>query len=232
MMGSTDFFNQEETNEGITAEEEQMLQRLQRKKQKIESRRANMIQRSSSIKKPYPMFQDPQSYQEQKDNDPINLTPIRSLPRFQSLSPESSRLSQGSVQPNSRSSPSPNPTNPIQNHQNDAINTLTAQVTSLAKIVQSLQAPQSNHVHSKEPSTIMDSQARTEIERLKQAVKSFNDPFAKDSFDNLPRISLPLNCPLDFRKYNGTTDPLRHIKTFKMEIRPYTEDRQVLAYLF
>ena len=32
MMGSIDFFNQEETNEGITAEEEQMLQRLQRKK--------------------------------------------------------------------------------------------------------------------------------------------------------------------------------------------------------
>ena len=94
MMGSTDFFNQEETNEEITAEEEQMLQRLQRKKQKIES------QRSSAIKKPYPMFQDPQSYQEQKDNDPINPTPIRLLPRFQSLSPDSSRLSQGSVQPN------------------------------------------------------------------------------------------------------------------------------------
>ena len=81
-MGSTDFFNQEETNEGITAEEEQMLQRLQKKKQKIESQKVNMIQRSSSIKKPYPVFQDPQSYQEQKDKDPINLTPIRLLPRF------------------------------------------------------------------------------------------------------------------------------------------------------
>ena len=46
MMGSINFFNQEETNEEITAEEEQMLQRLQRKKQKIESRRANMIQTS------------------------------------------------------------------------------------------------------------------------------------------------------------------------------------------
>ena len=32
MMGSTDFFNQEETNEGITAEEEKILQRLQNKK--------------------------------------------------------------------------------------------------------------------------------------------------------------------------------------------------------
>ena len=124
-----------EIEEGITAEEEQMLQRLQRKKQKIESRRANMIQRSSSIKKPYPMFQDPQSYQEQKDNDPINLTPIQLLPKFQSLSPEPSRLSQGSVQPNSRSSPLSIPTNLIQTHQDDAINTLTAQVTSLAKIV-------------------------------------------------------------------------------------------------
>ena len=90
-----------EIGEEITAEEEQMLQRLQRKKQKIESQRASMIQRSSSIKKPYTVFQDPQSYQEQKDNDPINLTPIRLLPRFQSLPPESLRLSQGSVQPNS-----------------------------------------------------------------------------------------------------------------------------------
>ena len=89
-----------EIEEEITAEEEQMLQRLQRKKQKIESQRATMIQRSSSIKKPYQVFQDPQSYQEQKDNDPINLTLIRLLPRFQSLSPESSRLSQESVQPN------------------------------------------------------------------------------------------------------------------------------------
>ena len=94
-MGSTNFFNQREMEieEEITTEEEQMLQRLQSKKQKIESRRASMIQRSSSIKKPYPMFQDPQSYQEQKDNDPINFTPIRLLPKFQSLSPESSRLS-------------------------------------------------------------------------------------------------------------------------------------------
>ena len=81
-MGSTDFFNQEETNEEITAEEEQMLQRLQSKKQKIKSRRARMIQRSSSIRKSYPVFQDPQSYQEQKDNDSINFTPIRLLPKF------------------------------------------------------------------------------------------------------------------------------------------------------
>ena len=66
MMGSTNFFNQEETNEGITTEEEQMLQRLQRKKQKIESQRASMTERSSSIKKSYPVFQDPQSYQEKK----------------------------------------------------------------------------------------------------------------------------------------------------------------------
>ena len=121
------------------------------------------------------MFQDPQSYQEQKDNDSINFTPIRLLPKFQSLSLESSRLSQRSVQPNSRSSSSPISTNPIQAHQNDAINTLTAQVTSLAKIIQSLQAPQSNPVHSKELLTVMDSQARTEIERLKQTVKSLND---------------------------------------------------------
>ena len=53
-----------------------------------------------------------------------------------------------------------------------------------------------------------------------------------DPFDDLPRITLPPNCPLDFRKYNGTTDPLHYIKMFKMETRPYTEDPQVLAYLF
>ena len=121
-----------------------------------------MIQRSSSIRKPYPVFQDPQSYQEQKDNDPINFTPIQLLPRFQSLSPDSSKLSQRSVQPNFRSSPLSIPTNPIQTHQNDAINTLTAQVTSLAKILQSLQAPQSNSIHLKEPFIIMDSQVRIE----------------------------------------------------------------------
>ena len=55
-MESTDFFNQEETNEEITAEEEQMLQRLQNKKQKIKSQRVSMIQRSSSIRKSYPVF--------------------------------------------------------------------------------------------------------------------------------------------------------------------------------
>ena len=83
-MGSTNFFNQREMEIGeeITTEEEHMLQRLQRKKQKIESRKASMIQRSSSIKKSYPVFQDPQSYQEQKDNDPINFTPIWLLPKF------------------------------------------------------------------------------------------------------------------------------------------------------
>ena len=81
-MGSADFFNKEETNERIITKEEHILQRLQSKKQKIESRKASMIQRSSSIRKPYVVFQDPQSYQEQKDNDPINLTLIRLLPRF------------------------------------------------------------------------------------------------------------------------------------------------------
>ena len=80
----------------------------------------------------------------------------------------------------------------------------------------------------------MDSQVRTEIDRLKQAIKSLTEPknpFVEDLFNDLLRISLPPNYPLDFRKYNGTIDPLHHIKTFKMETRPYIEDRQVLAYL-
>ena len=57
-MGFTNFFNQREMEieEEISAEEEQMLQRLQRKKQKIKNQKASMIQRSSSIRKPYPVF--------------------------------------------------------------------------------------------------------------------------------------------------------------------------------
>ena len=81
----------------------------------------------------------------------------------------------------------------------------------------------------------VDPQAQTEIEQLKRTIKNLTEPknsLINDPFDDLPRITLPLNCPLDFRKYNGTTDPLHHIKTFKMETRPYTEDSQVLAYLF
>ena len=81
----------------------------------------------------------------------------------------------------------------------------------------------------------MDLQAQTEIEQLKRTIKNLaelKNTLINDPFDDLPRITLPPNYPLDFRKYNGTTDPLHHIKTFKMETRPYTEDPQVLAYLF
>ena len=81
----------------------------------------------------------------------------------------------------------------------------------------------------------VDSQAWTEIEQLKRTIKNLVEPnnsLINDPFDDLPRITLPLNCPLNFRKYNGTTDPLHHIKMFKMETRPYTKDPQVLAYLF
>ena len=81
----------------------------------------------------------------------------------------------------------------------------------------------------------MDPQARNEIEQLKRTIKNLAEPksvLISDPFDDLPRIILPPNCPLGFRKYNGTTDSLHHIKTFKMETRPYTEDSQVLAYLF
>ena len=70
---------------------------------------------------------------------------------------------------------------------------------------------------------------------MKRTIKNLAEPksaLISDPFDDLPRIILPPNCPLDFRKYNGTTDPLHHIKTFKMKTWPYTEDSQVLAYLF
>ena len=66
-------------------------------------------------------------------------------------------------------------------------------------------------------------------------IKNLAEPksaLISDPFDDLPRIILPPNCLLDFRKYNGTTDSLHHIKMFKMETRPYTEDSQVLAYVF
>ena len=81
----------------------------------------------------------------------------------------------------------------------------------------------------------VDPQAQTKIEQLKHTIKNLTEPkntLINDPFDDLLRITLPPNCPLDFRKYNGTTDPLHHIKMFKMETRPYTEDPQVLAYLF
>ena len=120
---------------------------------------------------------------------------------------------------------------------------LSAQIASLAEVVQSLQncstapnlAPQVVHTPPKALLPNVDPQARTEIEQLKHTIKNLAEPkntLINDPFDDLPKITLPPNCPLDFRKYNGTTDPLHHIKTFKMEIRPYTEDSQVLAYLF
>ena len=81
----------------------------------------------------------------------------------------------------------------------------------------------------------MDPLAQTEIEQLKRTIKNLAEPknaLISDPFDDLPRITLPPNYPLDFRKYNRTTDLLHHIKMFNMETRPYTEDSQVLAYLF
>ena len=81
----------------------------------------------------------------------------------------------------------------------------------------------------------VDLQVQTEIEQLKRTIKTLVEPknsLTVDPFDDLLRITLSSNCPLDFMKYNETTDPLHHIKTFKMEMRPYTGDPQVLAYLF
>ena len=73
----------------------------------------------------------------------------------------------------------------------------------------------------------VDPQARTEIEQLKRTIKNLAEPkntMINDPFDDLPRITLPPNWPLNFRKYNGTTDLLYHIKIFKMETRPNIED--------
>ena len=120
---------------------------------------------------------------------------------------------------------------------------LSAQIASLAEVVQSLQTcsmaqnpiPQVVHTPPKIFLPNIDPQAQTEIEQLKWTIKTLTKPknnLTIDPFDDLPRITLLLNCPLDFRKYNKTIDPLHHIKTFKIEIRPYTEDPQVLAYLF
>ena len=81
----------------------------------------------------------------------------------------------------------------------------------------------------------VDPQARTEIEQLKRTIKNLAEPknsLTIDPFDDLPRITLPPNCPLNFRKYNGTTDPHHHIQMFKIEMSPYIEDPRVLAYMF
>ena len=123
------------------------------------------------------------------------------------------------------------------------IQMLSVQVASLAEVVQSLQThttalnplPQMVHTPVKNPPPNVDPQARTEIEQLKWTIKNLAKPknsLTVDPFDDLPRITLPPNCPLNFRKYNGTTDPLHHIKMFKIETGPYTKDPQVLYYLF
>ena len=120
---------------------------------------------------------------------------------------------------------------------------LSAQIASLAEAMQSLQThsmaqnptPQVVHTPPKILLPNVDPQARTEIEQLKCTIKNLAEPknnLTVDPFDDLLIITLPPNYPLDFRKYNGTTDPLHDIKTVKMETRPYIEDPQVLAYLF
>ena len=104
---------------------------------------------------------------------------------------------------------------------------LSAQIASLAEAVQSLQTRStaqnliSQVVHTPPKILLLnvDPQARTEIEQMKQTIKNLTEPknnLTVDPFNDLPRITLPPNCPLDFRKYNGTTDPLHHIKTFKI----------------
>ena len=120
---------------------------------------------------------------------------------------------------------------------------LSAHIASLAEAVQSLQTrsmaqnpiPQVVHTPPKILLPNVDPQAQTEIEQLKWTIKNLAEPknnLTIDPFDDLLRITLPPNRPLDFRKYNGTTDLLHHIKMFKMETRPYTEDPQVWTYLF
>ena len=120
---------------------------------------------------------------------------------------------------------------------------LSAKIASLAEAVQSLQnrpaaqnlAPQVVHTPPKALLPNVDPQARTKIEQLERTIKNLTEPkntLINDPFDDLPRITLPPNCPLDLRKYNGNTDLLHHIKMFKMETGLYTEDSQVLAYLF
>ena len=120
---------------------------------------------------------------------------------------------------------------------------LLAQIISLVEAVKSLQnrptaqnpAPQVVHTPPKILLPNVDSQAQTEIEQLKRTIKNLvelKNSLINYPFDDLPRITLPPNCPLNFRKYNGTTDLLHNIKMFKMEIRPYTEEPQVLVYLF
>ena len=123
------------------------------------------------------------------------------------------------------------------------IQMLSVQVASLAEVMQSLQTramapnppPQVVHTIAKNPLPNVDPQAQTEIKRLKQTIKTLaklKHSLTIDPFDDLPRITLSSNFPLDFKKYNGTTDTLYHIKTFKMKTRSYVEDPQVLTYLF
>ena len=162
--------------------------------------------------------------QEPAHNAPINLTLV-----------QLSRQSQPSESPKSFVQPAQSiPQDwPIQDNPNaDTLQMLSAQIASLAEAIQSLQtrpaaqnpAPQIVHPPKALLQPNVDPQARTEIEQLKRTIKNLaklKSALINDPFDDLPRIILPPNCPLDFRKYNGTTNPLHHIKTFKIETRPY-----------
>src|SRR5262249_34682348 len=53
-----------------------------------------------------------------------------------------------------------------------------------------------------------------------------------DPFTLLPPIEIPVNCRMDYLKYNGIGDPARHVRTFRSYARLYAHDTALMAYLF
>ena len=108
---------------------------------------------------------------------------------------------------------------PIQENPNaDTLQMLSAQIASLAEAVQSLQtrpvaqnlAPQMVHPPKAPLQPNVDPQARNEIEQLKRTIKNLAEPksaLISDPFDDLPRIILPPNCPLNFINITGPLIP-------------------------
>ena len=92
---------------------------------------------------------------------------------------------------------------PIQENPNaDTLQMLSAQITSLAEAVQSLQthptaqnlAPQMVHPPKAPLQPNVDPQAQNEIEQLKRTIKNLAESksaLINDPFDDLPRIILP-----------------------------------------
>src|SRR5262249_5937413 len=80
----------------------------------------------------------------------------------------------------------------------------------------------------------LESQMKLIQQQMDQMMATLNPQIKKkhDPFDLLPPVEIPVNCRLDYPKYNGTGDPSRHIRTFRSRTRAYASNKALLGYLF